>query len=251
MGSLAVNMNHMAEELQRTIEEERRADQTKNELITNVSHDLRTPLTLIMGYLSLLKDKGYESEQDAKGYLQIAYQKSEKLQSLIEDLFEYTKLNNQGIPINKERICLNEMLEQLTEELISMAEENKLTLSKSLPSERLMLDLDPGKMIRVFENLLTNAIKYSDQPGEIKLTIIKDNGYAKVCLANRTSNFCTEELPRLFERFYRVDGSRSSITGGSGLGLAIAKSIVDAHDGLIWAETAEEEIRFWVKLKLA
>jgi signal transduction histidine kinase len=251
LGSLAANMNQMAIELQSTLEEERRAERTKNELITNVSHDLRTPLTLIMGYLRLLQDKGYESEQQADSYVQIAYQKSEKLQSLIEDLFEYTKLTNQGIPLYKERVCINELLEQLTEELVTMTEESGLQLRKSMPSERLMLDLDPGKMIRVFENLLTNAIRYSYKPGEIKLTVTRENGYVNVCLANRGPALTADELPRLFERFYRVDSSRSSVTGGSGLGLAIAKNIVDAHDGVIWAEYIENEIRFWVKLKLA
>lgn len=251
LGSLAGHINIMAAELQRTLEEERRAERTKNELITNVSHDLRTPLTLIMGYLRLLKDKNYDSEAQADQYLSISYSKSEKLKKLIEDLFEYTKLTNQGIPLHLESVCLNEMLDQLSEELVSAAENERLYLSRNLPSEKLHVRMDADKMIRVFENLLTNAIKYSLKPGEVKIKLQRTSTHVLVCVTNRCPPLEAEQLERLFDRFYRVDTSRSSETGGSGLGLAIAKSIVEAHDGRIWAESESGEIRFWVELPLA
>lgn len=248
LGSLAGNINRMAEALQKTLEEERRAERTKNELITNVSHDLRTPLTLIMGYLRLLKDKNYENGQQADAYISIAYNKSEKLKGLIDDLFEYTKLSNHGVPLQRERVCLNELLEQLMEELVTMAEENELQFARNFPQERIMLTLDAHKMIRVFENLFTNAIKYSHRPGTIKVRMVREPGSVVVCIANYGDPIPREELPRLFERFYRADPSRTSSSGGSGLGLAIAKSIVESHDGDIWAEAEEGEIRFCVRL---
>ncbi|WJH32358.1 ATP-binding protein [Paenibacillus sp. CC-CFT747] len=252
LGSLANNINRMAEELQRTLEEERRAERTKNELITNVSHDLRTPLTLIMGYLRLLKDKNFEDEKQADSYISIAYGKSEKLKGLIDDLFEYTKLTNHGIRMHQERVCLNELLEQLIEELVSHAEENQLQLIRSLPAEKLNVSIDPDKMIRVFENLLTNAIKYSHKPGTVKVTMTPDpDGYALVTVVNQGDPIPADELPRLFDRFYRVDAARTSSAGGSGLGLAIAKSIVESHGGEIWAESEEDEVRFCVRLKLS
>jgi signal transduction histidine kinase len=251
LGSLAGHINMMAAELQRTLEEERRAERTKNELITNVSHDLRTPLTLIMGYLRLLKDKNYDNEAQAEQYLNITYAKSEKLKNLIEDLFEYTKLSNHGSPLQLESVCLNEMLDQLAEELVTAAENERLYLSRGLPPERLHVRMDPDKMIRVFENLLTNAIKYSLKPGEVKIKLQRTAVHALVCVSNRCPPLEPEQLERLFDRFYRVDTSRSSETGGSGLGLAIAKSIVEAHDGRIWADTEGGEIRFWVELPLA
>lgn len=250
LGSLAANINRMTAALQRTIGEERKAERTKNELITNVSHDLRTPLTLIMGYLRLLKDKHYEDPQQADNYLHIAYNKSEKLKALIDDLFEYTKLSNQIIHMNPERVCVNELLDQLTEELVTYAEENGLTLERDITPERIVLPMDASKMIRVFENLLGNAVKYSRKPGTVTVRLVRESEWAKVVIANRGDPIPEEELPRLFDRFYRVDASRSSATGGSGLGLAIAKSIVEAHHGEIWAESEGEEVRFCVRLQL-
>jgi signal transduction histidine kinase len=241
----------MAAELQRTIEEERRAERTKSELITNVSHDLRTPLTLIMGYLRLLKDRNYEGEEQARHYLDISFGKAEKLKQLIEDLFEYTKLSNHGVPLRLETVCLNELLDQLAEEYVTAAENERLYLSRQLPAERLFVHMDPDKMIRVFENLLTNAIKYSLKPGEVRVRMACAGQRALVCVANRGEPLSAEQLERLFDRFYRIDSSRSSETGGSGLGLAIAKSIVESHGGRIWAESEQGEIRFWVELPLA
>lgn len=251
IGSLATHINLMARELQQTIEEERRAERTKSELITNVSHDLRTPLTLIMGYLRLLKDKNFESPEQAEQYLQISYGKSEKLKQLIEDLFEYTKLSNHDVPLRLETVSLNELLDQLTEELVSAAENERLYLSRSLPADKVYVRMDPDKMIRVFENLLTNAIKYSLKPGEVRVRLLRAERRALVGVTNRSEPLSPEQLERLFDRFYRVDSSRSSESGGSGLGLAIAKSIVEAHDGRIWAESDQGEIRFWVELPLA
>ncbi|WP_010271152.1 sensor histidine kinase [Paenibacillus senegalensis] len=252
LGSLGRNINHMAEELHRTIEEERKAERTKNELITNVSHDLRTPLTLIIGYLRLLKDKNYEDERQADAYLQIVSNKSEKLKSLIDDLFEYTKLSSMDSPIESERLCLKELLEQLVEELVTYADENGVKLERTFPPGKLMVSIDAPKMIRVFENLLSNAIKYSKKPGAIRLSMTtEEDSYVQVTVINRGDPIPEEELERLFDRFYRVDASRSSDTGGSGLGLAIAKSIVEAHGGLIWAESDQTEIRFCVRLQLA
>ncbi|MFH5184265.1 sensor histidine kinase [Paenibacillus sp. TAB 01] len=251
LGSLARDMNLMVEDLQRRIEEERRYERLKSELITNISHDLRTPLTLIMGYLRLLHDKGYETSEQAAGYVSIAYSKAEKLQSLIDDLFEYTKLSNRDVPMYKEGVAINELLDQLLEEFVTPAEEQQLIIRREIPKERLLVRIDVDKMIRVFENLLTNALKYSLKPGEITVKLSHDHRYVIVKVSNRSEPLSDEELQQLFERFYRVDASRSSDTGGSGLGLAIAKSIVDSHEGAIWAEQDGGQIHFYVKLRLA
>ncbi|WP_081824361.1 ATP-binding response regulator [Paenibacillus sp. UNC451MF] len=251
LGSLARDMNLMVEDLQRRIEEERRNEQLKNELITNVSHDLRTPLTLIMGYLRLLHDKGYETPEQAAGYVSIAYNKSEKLKLLIDDLFEYTKLSNRDVPLYKEGVPINDVLDQLLEEFVTMAEEQQLAIIRNIPKEKLLVRIDVDKMIRVFENLLTNALKYSLKPGAITVNVSRDHRYVTIRVSNRSDMLTDEELQQLFERFYRVDASRTSSTGGSGLGLAIAKSIVDSHDGTIWAEQDSGQLHFYVKLKLA
>lgn len=251
LGSLADSINRMSVELQQTLEEERRAEATKNELITNVSHDLRTPLTLIMGYLRLLKDRNYESEAQAETYVNIAYGKSEKLKSLIDDLFEYTKLSNKGDTLKLDTVCLNELLEQLIEEMVGYAEENELSIVRAFPPEKLKVVVDADKMIRVFDNLLTNAVKYSRKPGTIRVLLFREGDQVAVRISNNGTPLSQQDVDRLFDRFYRIDPSRSSETGGSGLGLAIAKSIIDYHGGDIWAECEGDEIRFWVRLKLA
>lgn len=251
LGTLADNINRMTAELEQTIEEERRAEATKNELITNVSHDLRTPLTLIMGYLRLLKDKNYESETQADSYISIAYGKSEKLKHLIDDLFEYTKLSNKGDQLRLDTVCINELLEQLIEEMVGYAEENDMNIVRAFPPEKLKVRVDADKMIRVFDNLLTNAVKYGRKPGTIRVLLFRESGFVTVRISNNGTPLSKQDIERLFDRFYRIDPSRSSETGGSGLGLAIAKSIIDYHGGEIWAESEGDEIRFWVRLALA
>ena len=248
---LASNINNMAKEINRKIVAERRAEQTKADLITNVSHDLRTPLTSIMGYIGLVKDGRYEGEETMKEYLGIAFNKAEKLKILIEDLFEYTKLNNNGIKINKTEVNLTEFIFQLTEELTPIFEDNGLSIIKSSSEEKMLVQLDPDKMLRVFENLLTNAIKYSFKPGKIVIGVYKSEGYATVAIRNKGNNIPQEKVAKLFERFYRLDESRNAQTGGSGLGLAISKNIVELHEGQIWAECYGEDISFYVKLKIS
>ncbi|WP_159887392.1 sensor histidine kinase [Paenibacillus puerhi] len=250
LGSLARDMNQMVGDLQFQMEEERRAERLKNELVTNVSHDLRTPLTLIMGYLRLLHDKSYDSKEQAASYVSIAYNKSEKLKGLIDDLFEYTKLSNQDVPLHKRGVAINDLMEQLLEEYVSLSEEHNLVLLRSIPQEKLTVHADVDKMIRVFDNLLGNAIKYSPKPGEIAVGLAKEGQHAVIRISNKADALTREELEQLFDRFYRIDPARSSTTGGSGLGLAIARSIVESHDGQIWAESADGEIHFYVKLRL-
>ena len=248
--NLACNINYMANEINNKIEAERKAEKTKADLITNVSHDLRTPLTSIMGYIGLIKEGKYKSEKEMKEYLDIAFSKSERLKMLIEDLFEYTKFNNDGIKINKTNVNLNEFLAQLSEELMPLFEDENLTLvNNSNKEEKIIVNIDAEKMVRVFENLLTNAIKYSFKPGKVFLNTSKHKGYVNVVIKNHGNNIPKEKVDKLFDRFYRVEESRNTQTGGTGLGLAIAKNIVTLHGGSIWAECYGEEICFYVRLK--
>ncbi|EOQ17800.1 two component system histidine kinase [Bacillus cereus VDM021] len=247
---LAVNMNQMAKELFSNIEKERKIEKQKNELITNVSHDLRTPLTSIMGYLRLLQDSKYESKEQHNEYVRIAFSKSEQLKNLIEDLFEYTKLTNEKMVLEKQEVCITELLEQLIEELVPQAEEEGLILVKQFPKERVYAAIDSEKMVRVFENLLMNAIKYSKDDGEIKVSLQRQRRNIQITVANHSEEFTKEELGNLFERFYKKDQSRSRVTEGSGLGLAIAKSIVELQGGEIRAEYEDGIIQFIVSLPI-
>ncbi|MCY6371045.1 HAMP domain-containing sensor histidine kinase [Clostridium ganghwense] len=246
LSQLAVNINYMAKELEYRLKKEREIEKVKNDLITNVSHDLRTPLTSIMGYLGLIKEKRYNDEKQLNEYTNIAFNKSEKLKILIDDLFEYTKAANKGMKLNKREIILNELLAQLVEEFVPVFEENELEIEKEFSEEKFSVQLDPDKIVRVFENLIMNAVKYSFKPGKVKISIYKKEDNIIVGIKNKSKNIPKEELQYLFERFYKVDKSRASESGGSGLGLAISKSIVEMHGGKIWTQCEGEDICFFV-----
>ncbi|WP_235918039.1 sensor histidine kinase [Paenibacillus lutrae] len=251
LGALAGHMNTMANELQLSIEEERKAQRLKTELITNVSHDLRTPLTIIIGYLRLLKDRDYQNPQQAEHYTQLAYGRAEKLKLLIEELFEFTRMSSKGVPLVKTTVCLNDLLHQLTEEYVGLAEQNHLTIQLSIPAEKYFVSIDADQMIRVFENLLTNAVKYSRSPSTIEITFREEQTEGRpirVTVTNLTEVPDSSRLDQMFERFYRMDTARSSETGGSGLGLSIARSIAEAHGGRIWAESSGSKLSFHVRL---
>ncbi|MFB7159851.1 ATP-binding protein [Lysinibacillus sp. NPDC056232] len=245
---LTENVNHMAEAIMTNIEMERRIEKQKNELITNVSHDLRTPLTSIIGYLRLLRDERYDTKEQYDEYVKIAFSKSEQLKNLIEDLFEYTKLTNESIVLGQQEVCMNELLDQLIEELIPQAEENHRTFIKNFSEERIFATVDSEKIVRVFDNLLMNAIKYSTGDGEIFVSLERKERYVHICVANESNEFTSEELMSLFDRFYKKDQSRTSAAEGSGLGLAIAKSIVELHGGKIDTKYKDGMLQFIIEL---
>lgn len=250
ISNLAVNINYMASEISNKIEAEKAAEQTKADLITNVSHDLRTPLTSIMGYIGLVKDGRYKDEEEMKQYLNISFTKAEKLKVLIEDLFEYTKLNNSGVKLSKNDINIVEFLAQLIDELTPLFDENNLEVISTLKDEKIFVNVDTNKMLRVFENLLTNAIKYSYKPGSVIVGLYENNGSVTVSIKNKGEHISEEKLSKIFDRFYRVDESRNAQSGGSGLGLAISKNIVELHGGKIWAECYGNDINFYIRLKV-
>ncbi|KPN95170.1 cell wall metabolism sensor histidine kinase WalK [Lysinibacillus sp. ZYM-1] len=245
---LTDNINQMAEEIMTSIEMERKIEQQKNELITNVSHDLRTPLTSIMGYLRLLREEKYETKEQYDEYLKIAFSKSEQLKNLIDDLFEYTKLTNDKNNLVRQQVCLNELLDQLMEELVPLAEQKQRLFSKYFPDHRIFVALDSEKIVRVFDNLLINAINYSVGDGKIMVSLEGQDDHVRICVANQSDAFTAEELASLFERFYKKDQSRTNVTEGSGLGLAIAKSIVELHGGTIHAKYKNETLYFIITL---
>lgn len=247
---LSDNINFMAEELKSQIESERKAERIKGELITNVSHDLRTPLTSIKGYLELIKNKKYTEDKQLEQYVDIAYVKAEKLEMLVTDLFDYTKIVNNAVKIERENIVLNELLDQLIEEFVPACEDNNVTMTKNFIKEKLIVSVDPNVTVRIFENLLVNAISYSLKPSDIKITLKRDKDLTLVYIKNQCKAIDKEDLERIFERFYRVEKSRSSDTGGSGLGLAIAKNLMEIQGGTIQAEYENNFISFIVSFNL-
>lgn len=250
LAELCKNINSMSIELKNRFEKERELEKTKTELITNVSHDLRTPLTSIIGYLDILSSESVKSSEEQKEYLSSTYSLSIKLKKLIDELFEYTKLSNSDIELQLSDIDICALINQLLGEYIPIFEAKGLNIVSHMPKEELIVNADIEKIVRVFDNILSNAEKYSYKPSDIVIDVESLDGNVVITFSNIAENITKEDTDKMFERFYRIDKSRSSRVQGSGLGLAIAKKIVELHHGDIWAEKNENIISFKVKLKL-
>lgn len=243
------SVNRLVDSTVKAMEEERRIEQSKDELIANMSHDIRTPLTSIIGYLGLLEQGHYKSEEEAKGYIKIAYQKSLKMHKMVDDLFEYTKVRQAHAKINAERINLTRMLEQLTVEYEMEAKRAGREMQLNIKSSTdIWVEVDGDQIVRVLSNLITNAFKYGGKGNFLRIIAEQDAKHTVLSVANDGTMIPKESLDSLFERFYRLDESRSAETGGSGLGLAIARSIIELHHGEIHAESDEKSTRFIFKI---
>lgn len=225
------------------------AEQRKNDMIVYLAHDLKTPLTSVIGYLTLLRDEPQISEEMRSRYTGIALDKAERLEDLINEFFDITRFNLTNIQLEPERVNISRMLEQIGFEFHPILAEKDLKLETEIkPNVEILCD--PDKLARVFDNLLRNAVNYSYAGTTIYLSMdyepIKDE--VKICVENHGKTISPDKLDRIFEQFFRLDSSRRSSTGGSGLGLAIAKEIVELHHGTITAESKNESIRFTVVL---
>lgn len=261
LGSLAANINVLSKTLlakekeseklkekeRAALDIERNAERQKNELITNVAHDLRTPLTTIVGYLELIKDDTALSKEDVHKYSGIAYEKSIRLQEMMDDLFEFTKLDNADIKLNKSMINLSGLIMQMTDEFYPSFKDCNITPIVDLPEENIYVQGDGQLLARVFDNLISNALKYGYHNTDLKIEVSGDGKYATVKVINHGDTIASEDIPLLFNKFYRTDSSRNSKTGGTGLGLAITKNIVDLHHGDISVTSDDQITTFIVK----
>ena len=252
LSMMAFNINVMKDTINKLIVSEKESEKTKNELITNIAHDLRTPLTSIIGYLDILVNNKNLTEEKKQNYLGIAFEKSKKLEVLIEDLFSFTKLNyGDELAVNKEKIDIIELLNQLVSELYPLFENNNLECSMQTNVNSLFLNLDPKLIVRLFENLINNAIKYGKDGKHIiiKVKNNKELENVEISIINFGQLIPEDALKKIFEKFYRVDNSRTSTTGGTGLGLAIAKTIVELHGGEITVKSDADGTEFKVTFK--
>ncbi|MBT2763778.1 HAMP domain-containing sensor histidine kinase [Paenibacillus sp. ISL-20] len=248
LGQMATHINQMAKQLKLSLGEERMAVQSKNELISNVSHDLRTPLTSIIGYLRLVNEDQYKDEVELRYYTDIAYDKSLRLGGLVNDLFEYTRMGYS--PMNRVDINLVELLAQLAVDFSLTGQQEHVQVNFTPETEKIMISSDGDKLMRTFENLLSNAVRHGREAGVVDLKVSSDSKFAIVQVINYGPPIPQYAIPYLFERFYRADESRTDQTGGSGLGLAIVKTIVDAHHGTIQVTSNTERTMFEVLLPL-
>ncbi|WP_433751823.1 sensor histidine kinase [Paenibacillus amylolyticus] len=234
-GVVAASINQMAEQLQLSLQEERNAVAAKNDLITGISHDLRTPLTSILGFLEYIEKDRYQDEIEMRYYVSIAYEKSLTLRKLIDDLFEYTRVSGGSLPLSLQALNLNSFLMQLAEEFAPMLEDAGMTYKIIGGQDPLWIQAAPGELVRAYENLFSNAIRYGSQGKLMEIELALEGEEAVVRISNYGEPIPAQDLPHLFDRFYRVDKSRSRDTGGTGLGLAIAKSMIELHRGSIVA----------------
>ncbi|CZR99029.1 MULTISPECIES: sensor histidine kinase [unclassified Clostridioides] len=247
---LAHKINSIIHQLRNITVEERQAQQTKTDLITNVSHDLRTPLTSIMGYLGLIEEGKYKDEVQMMYYVNIAYEKSKNLNVLINDLFELTKMQNNTMRLNKIEINLVELLSQIVSQFEIYFRQEFMVSRVNFNEEKLIVKADPNKLVRVFENLMTNAMKYGKDGLYVDIVTEKKEDMAIVKVINYGEPIPVLDLPNIFDRFYRVEKSRNRNAGGSGLGLAITKNIVNLHGGEITVSSNKHQTVFEVQLPI-
>ena len=240
-------INSIKHMLEKRKSDARLAEQRKNDLIVYLAHDLKTPLTSVIGYLTLLRDEPQISQELRCRYTDIALEKAQRLEELINEFFDITRLNLTTLTLDKEQIRLSRMLEQLTSEFHPILAERALTWKLEIAPDITLVG-DADKLARAFDNLIRNAVNYSHSGTEICLRAQTESGIVKLMIENQGKTIPPEKLEHIFEQFYRADTSRSSATGGAGLGLAIAKEIVELHGGTITAASTNEHTTFIVTL---
>lgn len=250
MDFMESRLNTIKDKLKRQKKAAQEAEQRKNDLVVYLAHDIRTPLTSVIGYLSLLDEApDMPMEQRAK-YTRITLDKAYRLEKQINEFFEITRYNLQQIQLEKETIDLYYMLVQMADEFYPiLSEKGNTTVLHA--DENLTVYGDPVKLARVFNNILKNAAAYSYPNTEIIISAEETEGYIKIVFQNQGHTIPPDKLAAIFEKFYRLDEARTSDTGGSGLGLSIAKEIVTLHGGTIMAQSKDNTVAFTVALPVA
>ncbi|MCB2356449.1 sensor histidine kinase [Clostridium estertheticum] len=250
LGKLATTVNSMVYKLKILIEEEKSWEKTKNDLITNLSHDLRTPLTSILGYMGLIANIQYTDEESLNHYANITFKKCNELKVLIDSLFEYSKLTNPGLKINKSMLNLGELLEQVILGFIPLLKESKMEYRLFFSNEKIIINADPILLVRVFENLINNAVKYGSEGKYLDIELSTENSITLIRIINYGKPIFDKDMPFIFERFYKADKSRFEQKNGSGLGLAIVKSIIELHKGTVTVSNLDNRTIFEIRFRI-
>ena len=244
LGEVAEGLENLAKELKRARDEQKKLEIAKNELITNVSHDLRTPLTSILGYIQLAQGLELGRHEDLKQYMQIAYEKGNQLKELVENLFDYSKLTSFDFKLEKMRINLKSLLEQVLIGFLPQFDEAEMTYRLIQKSENVIVMADGRLLARLCENLISNSLKYGKNGRYIDVIISTTLTSAIVEVKNYGQAISEEDLPHIFERFYKGDKARSRQGGSTGLGLAIVKEIASVHGAVVDVQCDEKETVF-------
>lgn len=246
LGAMEEKLNQVKNKLERRAKEAQEAEHRKNDLVVYLAHDIKTPLTSVIGYLNLIvENPDMLAEQKAK-YAHITLDKAYRLENLINEFFEITRYNLQTVPLKKENIDLYYMLIQMADEAYPQLSANGKQV-KIHAAEDIAIYGDSDKLARVFNNILKNAIVYSNEGSTIDISA-EIHGSNAVIQFKNVGTIPQDKLGSIFEKFYRLDDARSSSTGGSGLGLAIACDIVTLHGGTIEAKSNQTHTLFTITL---
>lgn len=243
IGELYKNYDDMRLRLKETTEERLRQEEKSKELISNISHDLKTPITAIKGYVEGIMDGVADTPEKVDKYVKTIYNKANDMDKLINELTTYTKLDANKIPYNFQRINLADYFDDCREEIGLELEDRKIVFNYSnLVDPDTVIIADPEQLKKVINNIIGNSIKYLDRKdGEIDVRILDEVDAIRVEIEDNGKGISARDLPYVFERFYRTDASRNSSKGGSGIGLSIVKKIIEDHGGYIWATSKEGE----------
>ena len=247
LAPLERDLNAIRSRLQAREDAARAAEQRRQDLISFLAHDLKTPLTSVVGYLTLLRDEPDLSPEQRAKFTSVALEKAQRLEELLGEFFDITRMDLGADPSACVPIQLTVLLEQLADEFYPIFSEEGLHCSTKIGPHLTVLG-DPDKLVRVFDNVLRNAVHYSSSGGEVRISAAREGDRVEVVISNEGLEIPEGELANIFEKFYRLDAARSTRTGGAGLGLAIAKEIVEHHGGSIRAESNGRFTSFLISL---
>ena len=241
IASLTKDFEEMRIILKNNAEEKIKAESEEKELIRNISHDLKTPLTAIKGYVEGLLDGVADTPEKREKYLKTIYNRASDMDKLIDELTMYSRIDMNRVPYTFTKIDINHYMEDCCEEIGLELETKGISMEyHNFSNEEQYVMIDIEQMKRVINNIISNSVKYmSDRKGMIRIELFNDGDYALIRIEDNGKGISPEDLKHVFERFFRADSSRNSKQGGSGIGLAIVKKVIEEHGGMIWAESKE------------
>lgn len=248
--SMAQNLNQMQKNIKDIMERERVAEHTKNDLVSSVAHDIRTPLTSILGYLGWVHDKKDLDEATRNKYIEIVYDKAKRLEQLTNELFGFVKLEHNELKIHTSHLDLIQLMEQMLDEMTPSFVNYEIEVQFHHPKQAVWIEADGELMARLFGNLLNNAVKYGREGKQILVKMEQTSDWVVTKVVNYGHVIPKEELDSIFRKFYRAEQSRSRNTGGTGLGLAIVQQIAQLHHGEIRVKSDLQGTVFEVDLPL-
>ncbi|ANU14618.1 cell wall metabolism sensor histidine kinase WalK [Planococcus halocryophilus] len=216
--------------------EQEKIDIERREFVANVSHELRTPLTTMRSYLEALADGAWQDPDLAPNFLNVTQTETERMIRLVNDLLKLSKMDSSETELSKEMVEFNVFFNRIIDRF-EMSKSHKVNFKRQLPKEQYFVEIDPDKLTQVIDNIISNALKYSPEGGKVRFNMTVEEGFLLIQISDEGMGIPKENVDRIFDRFYRVDRARSREMGGTGLGLAISKEMINAHGGVIWAES--------------